>query len=243
MTTPPRTERQPVVQRKVYPSPEEALADVFDGATILVGGVAGTGVPENLLRALVSGAARELTLVYSAGASVGPGSDSSPAGNSPIESLVMEGRVSKIISPMPFPPNSRGQIEDSWRQGEIQIEILPQGVLAECLRAGGAGLGGVFLPTSLGTRFQEGRERREIDGKSYLLETPLKADFALLKASAADTFGGLVYQGSGRNWGPVMAMAARIGVAEVGRIYEPGGLDPEAVVTPGIFVNRVVECL
>ena len=144
---------------------------------------------------------------------------------------------------MPFPPNSGGQIEDSWRQGEIQIEILPQGVLAECLRAGGAGLGGVFLPTSLGTRFQEGRERREIDGKSYLLETPLKADFALLKASAADTFGGLVYQGSGRNWGPVMAMAARIGVAEVGRIYEPGGLDPEAVVTPGIFVNRVVECL
>ena len=143
---------------------------------------------------------------------------------------------------MPFPPNSGGQIEDSWRQGEVQIEILPQGVLAERLRAGGAGLGGVFLPTGLGTRFQEGRESREIDGKSYLLETPLKADFALLKASAADTFGSLVYQGSGRNWGPIMAMAARIVVAEVQRIYEPGGLDPEAVITPGIFVNRLVEC-
>ncbi|MCH7621606.1 MAG: 3-oxoacid CoA-transferase subunit A [Chloroflexi bacterium] len=227
---------------KVYPSPEEALADVFDGATILVGGAVGAGLPENLLRALSNGGARGLTLVYSAGA----GSISSTAGNSSgkssIESLVMEGRVSRIISPMPFPPNAGGQIEDSWRQGEIQIEILPQGVLAERLRAGGAGLGGVFLPTALGTRFQEGRERREIDGKSYLLETPLKADFALLKARAADTFGSLVYQGSGRNWGPVMAMAARIGVAEVGRICEPGGLDPEAVVTPGIFVNRLVEC-
>ena len=231
-----------VVQRKVYPSPEEALADVFDGATILVGGAAGGGLPENLLRALSNGGARGLTLVYSAGA----GSISSTAGNSSgkssIESLVIEGRVSRIISPMPFPPNAGGQIEDSWRQGEIQIEILPQGVLAERLRAGGAGLGGVFLATALGTRFQEGRERREIDGKSYLLEMPLKADFALLKARAADTFGSLVYEGSGRNWGPVMAMAARIGVAEVGRIYEPGGLDPEAVVTPGIFVNRLVEC-
>ena len=239
-----------MVKGKVYPSPEEALADVFDGATILVGGAAGAGLPENLLRALVSGGARELTLVYSAGASAGPGSHSSPAGNSSsnslgnasIESLVVEGRVSKIISPMPFPPSSGGHIEDSWRQGEIQIEIVPQGVLAERLRAAGAGLGGVFLPTALGTRFQEGRERREIDGKSYLLETPLKADFALLKASAADTFGSLVYLGSGRNWGPVMAMAARIGVAEVERIYEPGGLDPEVVVTPGIFVNRLVEC-
>jgi len=231
-----------VVQRKVYSSPEEALADAFDGATILVGGAVGTGLPENLLRALSNGGARGLTLVYSAGA----GSISSTAGNSSgkssIESLVIEGRVSRIISPMPFPPNAGGQIEDSWRQGEIQIEILPQGVLAERLRAGGAGLGGVFLATALGTRFQEGRERREIDGKSYLLEMPLKADFALLKARAADTFGSLVYEGSGRNWGPVMAMAARIGVAEVGRIYEPGGLDPEAVVTPGIFVNRLVEC-
>ena len=229
-----------MAQRKVYPSPEEALADVFDGATILVGGAGGAGLPENLLQALGSGGARELTLVYSAGVSDAPGSNSS--GDSPIESLVVEGRVSRIISPMPFPPSSGGQIEESWRQGKIQIEILPQGVLAERLRAGGAGLGGVFLSTAPGTRFQEGKEGREIDGKSYLLETPLKADFALLKARAADTFGSLVYQGSGRNWCPVMAMAARIGVAEVERIYEPGGLDPEAVVTPGIFVNRLVEC-
>ena len=230
-----------VVQRKVYPSPEEALADVFDGATILVGGVVGAGAPENLLRALDSGGARELTLVYSAGASAGPGSNSSSGAHSSIESLVAKGRVRKIISPMPFPPNSGGRIEDSWRQGEIQIEVLALGVLAERLRAGGAGLGGVFLPTALGTRFQEGRESREIDGEFYLLETPLQADFALLKASKADTFGSLVYQGSGRNWGPVMAMASRIGVAEVERIYEPGGLNPEAVVTPGIFVNRLVE--
>ncbi len=197
-------------------------------------------MPENLLQALSSGGARELTLVYSAGVSDAPGSNSS--GDSSIESLVVEGRVGRIISPMPFPPSSGGQIEESWRQGKIQIEILPQGVLAERLRAGGAGLGGVFLSTALGTRFQEGRESREIDGEPYLLEPPLKADFALLKARAADTFGSLVYQGSGRNWCPVMAMAARIGVAEVERIYEPGGLDPEAVVTPGIFVNRLVEC-
>ncbi len=235
-----------MAQGKVYPSPEEALADVFDGATILVVGAVGAGLPENLLQALSGCGARELTLVYSAGVSDVTGSNSLPAvnssGNSLIESLVVEGRVSKIISPMPFPPNHGGQIEDSWRQGKIQIEILPQGVLAERLRAGGAGLGGVFLSTALGTRFQEGRELREIDGNSYLLETPLKADFALLRAGAADTFGSLVYQGSGRNWGPVMAMAARIGVAEVEHIYEPGGLDPEAVVTPGIFVNRLVEC-
>ena len=234
----PGKERELVVRGKVYPSPEDALADVFDGATILVGGAVGQGLPENLLRALASGGARGLTLIYSAGA----GSDSSTGGNSLIESLVADGRVGKIISPMPFSPNSGGQIEDSWRRGELQIEILPQGVLAERLRAGGAGLGGVFLPAGQGTRFQEGRELRDIDGKSYILEMPLKADFALFKAWAADTFGGLVYQGSGRNWGPVMAMAARIGVAEVERIYEPGGLDPEAVITPGIFVNRLVEC-
>ena len=235
-----------MAQRKVYPSPEEALTDVFDGATILVGGAIGAELPENLLQALGRGGARELTLVYSAGVSDVPGSNSSgnssPGGNPLIESLVVEGRVSRIVSPMPFPPTSGGQIEDSWRQGKIQIETLPYGVLAERLRAGGAGLGGFFLSTALGTRFQEGKECREIDGKSYLLETPLKADFALLKARAADTFGNLVYQGSGRNWCPVMAMAARIGVAEVERIYEPGGLDPEAVVTPGIFVNRLVEC-
>lgn len=237
-----------MVRGKVYPSPEAALADVFDGATILAGGAVGAGLPGNLLRALSRGVARELTLVYSAGAA--PGSNSSIAGSASgnasgisfIESLVVEGRVSQIISPMPFPPSSGGPIADSWRQGQVKIEIVPQGVLAERLRAAGAGLGGVFLPTSLGTRFGEGREAREIDGKSYLLEMPLQADFALFKASAADTFGNLIYQGSGRNWGPVMAMAARTGIAEVQRIYEPGGLDPEAVVTPGIFVNRLVEC-
>ena len=231
-----------MLQRKVYPSPEEALADVFDGAKILIGGAGGVQSPDSLLRALRSGGARELTLIYSAEGNAGAANTSSSDGNALIESLVGEGQVSKIISPMPLPAGSGGQIENPWSQGQILIEIVPQGVLAERLRAGGAGLGGVFLPTGLGTRFQEGKECREIDGKSYAFETALKADFALFRARAADTFGNLIYQGSGRSWGSVMAMASRIAVAEVGRIYEPGGLDPEAVITPGIFVNRLVEC-
>ncbi len=136
-------------------------------------------------------------------------------------------------------------MEEHWRSGRLEIQVVPQGVLAERLRAGGAGLGGVFLPVGVGTRFQEDRqedrESRSFGGKDYLFEPALRADFAFLRADAADTLGNLVYRGTQRNWNPVMAVAGEITIAEVDQVCEPGGLDPELVITPGIFVNRVVK--
>ena len=134
-------------------------------------------------------------------------------------------------------------MEDRWSSGELDIEVVPQGVLAERLRAGGAGLGGIFLPTSAGTRFAEGREVRRFGERDHVLEPALHADFALLRARAADSLGNLVYRDTNRNWNPVMATAAKVSIVEVDEIFEPGGLDPECVITPGIFVNRIVQTL
>ena len=131
-------------------------------------------------------------------------------------------------------------MKDLWESGKLELQIVPQGVLAERLRAGGAGIGGVFLPTGAGTRFAEGKEMRRFDGKDHVLESALKADFALLKAQTADTLGNMVYQGTGRNWNPTMAMAAAVTVAEVDQVLEPGGIDPETVITPAIFIDRLV---
>ena len=158
----------------------------------------------------------------------------------PSKDLVSSGQVAKIISPIPYSPGSGGAIEERWQAGRLDIEIVPQGVLVERLRAGGAGIGGVFLPTAVGTRFGADKEQRSFPQGEAVLELPLKADYSLIKVSAADTLGNAIYDGSGRNWAPVMAMAARITVAEAGRIVEPGELDPEAIISPGIFVNRLV---
>ena len=219
---------------KVYTAPAAALADLSDGATILVSGFAGAGAPTALLQALIDREVRGLTCIY---AHAGPETAEPYAG---ISRLAAAGQIAKIISPQPFPPGQGGVIQERWQAGALEIEILPQGLLAERLRAAGAGLGGVFLPTALATRFEPGLEKRSFPMGDALLHLPLKADFALLKAAVADTLGSVIYAGSGRNWGPAMAMAARIAIAEADRIVEPGGLDPEAIITPGIFVNRIV---
>lgn len=223
-----------MAREKIYSSADRALYDVFEGAVVLIGGFARCGTPEGLLRALYRKGVGGLTCVCQ-GAWTGPGDTFDVA------HLVAAGQVRKLVSPLPVYPEAGGPVEERWKLGQLEVKVIPQGVLAERLRAAGAGLGGVFLPATMGPRFQEGKERRRLEGQECLLELPLRADFALLRAHAADTLGNLVYRGTQRNWNPVMAMAARVSIAEVDRICEPGGLDPEAVVTPGIFVHRVVQ--
>ncbi len=150
------------------------------------------------------------------------------------------GQIRKMISPMPFHPEYGGPVKDLWQSGDLELEVVPQGVLAERLRAGGAGIGGVFLPTGVGTRFSEGKETRQFDGKVHILEFALKADFALLRAQAADTLGNMVYEGTGRNWNHTMAMSAAVTVAEVDQVHEVGGINPELVITQAIFIDRLV---
>jgi 3-oxoacid CoA-transferase A subunit len=145
-----------------------------------------------------------------------------------------------MISPMPFHPTHGGPVKERWQSGELEVEVVSQGVLAERLRAGGAGIGGVFLPSSSGTRFVEGKEVRQYDGREHVLELALKADFALLRAMASDTLGNMVYDGTARNWNPTMAMAAGVTVVEVDAVHEPGGIDPELVITQAIFIDRLV---
>ena len=169
-----------------------------------------------------------------------PGRAPRPGG---IDGLVASGQVSKLVSPIAFYPGHGGALEDRWSSGKLDIDVVPQGVLAERLRAGGAGLGGIFLPTSAGTRFAEGREVRRFGDRDHVFEPALHADFALLRARAADSLGNLVYRDTNRNWNPVMATAAKVSIVEVDEIFEPGGLDPECVITPGIFVNRIVQAL
>ncbi len=225
-----------MAQGKVYRSPQAALSDVEDGSTILVAGFAGYGVPEGLLAVLLEGGKRDLTLIYRGG----PRTNGGTEGASAIDRLVSMGRVSRIVSPLPFFPGNGGAIEERWQAGQLDIEVVPQGILAERLRAGGAGIGGVFLPTAVGTRFEAGKEKRAFAQGEAVLELPLKADYAFIRVAVADTLGNAIYEGSARNWAPIMAMAARITVADAGGIVEPGDLDPEAIISPGIFVNRIV---
>lgn len=222
-------------REKVFASCAAAVADIPDGSTVLISGFADFGFPRGLVNALGASGVGGLTVISCDGAVPGP----SPK----ISRLVANGQVSKLISPMPFPPGSGGVIEERWRAGRLELEVVPQGVLVERLRAGGAGLGGVFLPTSVGTRFEQDREKRTFPRGEAVLELPLKADYALIEVRVADTLGNAVYNASARNSAPVMAMAARVTIAEAGRIVEPGALDPEAIISPGIFVNRVVERL
>ena len=210
------------------------------------------GVPEALLRALLTKGARNLTCICQGAWASGPqGHDGG------LDRLAASGQISKLIAPLPFFPgdlpdtSARYGVEDAWRSGSLEIEPVPQGVLAERLRAGGSGLGGVFLPIGAAGRPEagrsqdspEGREVRRFDGQDHVFYPALHADFALLRAAAADPVGNLVYRGAQRNWNPVMAMAATISVAEVDEILELGGLDPELVISPGIFINRVVQTI
>ena len=222
---------------KVYPSAAAAVADVFDGATVLVGGFAGRGIPHSLIQELSQTGVKDLVCVYSPG-DVPSSPDQLFSG---VPGLVARGQVRKLVSPLPFYPGSGTVVEEQWKAGLLEIEVVPQGVLAERLRAGGAGLGGVFLPTGTGTRFADGKEVRTLEGRDCVLEMPITADFALIRADTADNLGNTTYRGVGRNWGPVMAMSASVTVVEVDRVCQAGEIDPELIITPGIFVNRVVR--
>lgn len=216
---------------KLYDSAAAAVADIPDGATVSIGGASGINAPAGLLTALAERNARDLTCVC----------DSNYYGAEALHRLVAAGCVSRIISPAPFGPEEPDVIHDFWRAGDLIVEVVPWGTLAERMRSAGAGIGGVFLPVGIGTRFAEGKETRVINGIECVFEPPLHADFALLRASRADGVGNLVYAGPQRGWNSAVVSAARVAIAEVDEIVEPGDIDPERVITPGIFVNRVVR--
>jgi 3-oxoadipate CoA-transferase alpha subunit len=215
---------------KTFDSPEQAVADIGDGATVLIGGFGNAGMPSALIDALIAQGARELTIV----------NNNAGNGETGLAALLKAGRVRKIICS--FPRQSDSQVFDAlYRAGKIELELTPQGNLAERIRAAGAGIGGFFTPTGYGTMLAEGKETRLIDGRHYVLEAPIHADYALIKAHRGDRWGNLVYRKTARNFGPIMAMAAKVTIAQVADIVPLGGLDPEAIVTPGIFVQRVVR--
>jgi 3-oxoadipate CoA-transferase alpha subunit len=210
--------------------PDEAVAVIGDGATVMIGGFGAAGQPVELIEALVRSGARDLTVV------------NNNAGNGEVglALLIGKGRVRKVICSFPRQSDSH-HFDAKYRAGEIELELVPQGNLAERIRAGGAGIGGFFTPTGYGTLLAEGKETREIDGRGYVLERPLTADFALVKAHRADGMGNLTYRKTARNFGPVMATAAAHTIVQVSSVVPTGGIDPEVVVTPGIFVDTVVE--
>ncbi len=214
---------------KTAKSLEAAVADVFDGATVMIGGFGAAGQPAELIDALIAQGAKDLTIV------------NNNAGNGEIglAALLKARRVRKIICS--FPRQADSQVFDAlYRAGEIELELVPQGNLAERIRAAGAGIGAFFTPTGYGTLLAEGKETRLIDGRHYVLEHPIHADFALVKALKGDRWGNLVYRKTARNFGPIMASAAKCAIAQVSEVVPLGALDPETVVTPGIFVQRVV---
>ena len=215
--------------QKISSSVTEALQDIADGSTILISGFGGAGLPIYLLDALLEQGAKELTLVSNNAGNQGVG----------IAKLIAGGRVKKMICSFPRQPES-GAFDELYRQGKIELELVPQGTLAERIRAGGAGIGGFFTPTGFGTELAKDKECREIDGINYVFEKAIQADYALIKADKGDRWGNLVYHGTARNFAPIMATAARCTIAQVNQTVELGELDPEAIVTPGIFVKRIV---
>lgn len=208
----------------------EAVAGINDGATVLCSGFGAVGEPVELLNALRETGVKNLVCV----------ANNAGTGDEGLAGLIKDGRVRKIICS--FPRQSDSQVFDAlYRAGEIELELVPQGNLAERIRAAGAGIGGFFTPTGYGTKLAEGKETRVIDGKSYVLETPIHADFALVKAYKGDRWGNLVYRKTARNFGPIMASAAKVSIVQVSEVVPLGGLNPEHIVTPGIFVQRIVE--
>jgi len=215
---------------KTFASAEAALADVADGASIMIGGFGNAGMPAALIDALIAQGARDLIIV------------NNNAGNadSGLAALIAAKRVRKILCSFPRQADS-WHFDRAYRAGEIQLELVPQGTLAERIRAAGAGVGAFYTPTAFGTLLAEGKETRRIGERDYVLEYPIHADYALIKADRADRWGNLVYRKTARNFAPIMASAARCTVVQVREIVELGALDPEVIVTPGIFVKRVVK--
>jgi 3-oxoadipate CoA-transferase, alpha subunit len=208
---------------------DEAVDDVEDGATVLIGGFGVAGMPFALVDALIRQGATDLVVV----------SNNAGNGDTGLAALLAAGRVRKVVCS--FPRQSDSWVFDElYRSGRIELELVPQGNLAERMRAAGAGIGAFYCPTAVGTPLAEGKEVREIDGRTYVLEHPIRGDVALVRAHVADRVGNLVYRKTARNFGPVMATAATTTIVEVDRVVDVGGLDPESVVTPGIFVDRVV---
>ena len=215
---------------KLFASPEAALADIPDGSTIMIGGFGHAGMPAELIDALIAQGARELTIVNNNAGNADTG----------LAALLKAKRVRKILCSFPRQADS-WHFDALYRAGEIELELVPQGTLAERIRAAGAGIGAFYTPTAYGTRLAEGRETRRIGDRDCVLEYPIHADYALIKAERADRWGNLVYRKSARNFGPIMASAARCAVVQVRETVELGALDPESIVTPGIFVKRVVR--
>src|SRR5262245_4353659 len=215
---------------KIVSSPETALADVPDGAAVMIHGFGNAGMPSVLIDALIAQGARNLTIVNNNAGNADTG----------LAALIGAKRVRKILCSFPRQADS-WHFDRLYRAGEIELELVPQGTLAERIRAAGAGIGAFYTPTAFGTRLAEGKETRRIGERNYVLEYPIHADYALIKADRADRWGNLTYRMTARNFAPIMATAAKCTVVQVREIVELGAIDPEAVVTPGIFVKRVVK--
>ena len=215
---------------KFVASPEAALADIPNGATVMIGGFGNAGMPSALIDALIAQGARDLTIV----------NNNAGNGDTGLAALFKARRVRRIVCSFPRQIDS-WHFDALYRAGEIELELVPQGTLAERIRAGGAGIGAFYTPTAVGTKLAEGKEVRRIGERDYVLEYPLHADYALIKAERADRWGNLTYRMSARNFAPIMAAAAKCTVAQVRETVALGALDPEAIVTPGIFVKRVVR--
>jgi 3-oxoadipate CoA-transferase, alpha subunit len=215
---------------KIVQSASEAVADIFDGATILISGFGEAGSPIELIHALIDLGTKNLTVI----------SNNTGSGNIGLAALIGNNQVRKMICSFPRTANST-VFPELYRNGKIELELVPQGTLAERIRAGGAGIPAFFTPTSVNTPLAVGKEIRVFNGKEYVMEHAIKADFSLIKCSKADKYGNLLYNKTARNFGPVMCMAADITIVQAQKIVELGSIDPEVVVTPGIFVKRVVE--
>ncbi len=214
----------------VSADPDSAVSGIGDGSTVLIGGFGMAGMPVELVEALIRSGAGDLTVV----------SNNAGNGDTGLAALLAAGRVRKMVCSFPRQVDS-WVFDRLYRTGAIELDLVPQGTLAERLRAGGAGIGGFFTPTGVGTPLADGKETREIDGRTYVLEYPIHGDIALIKAHRADRLGNLVYRKTARNFGPVMATAATTVIAQVHQVVETGALDPESVVTPAIYVDRVVQ--
>jgi 3-oxoadipate CoA-transferase alpha subunit len=219
-----------VSRTEILESIDEAVRGIEDGSTVLVGGFGFAGMPFDLIDGLIRQGAKDLTIV----------SNNAGNGDVGLAALLKAGRVRKVICS--FPRQSDSHVFDElYRAGRIELEVVPQGNLAERMRAAGAGIGAFYCPTGVGTPLAEGKETRTIDGRVHVLEYPIRGDVALISAHRADTLGNLVYRKTARNFGPVMATAAATTIVQVGGVVAAGDLDPEAVVTPGIYVDRVVR--
>jgi 3-oxoadipate CoA-transferase alpha subunit len=225
-----KTLRGDILVDKITQSLAAAVADIKDGSTVMIGGFGNAGMPRELIDALIEQGSGDLTIV----------NNNAGNGDTGLAALLAAGRVRKIICS--FPRQADSHVFDAlYRAGKIELELTPQGNLAERIRAAGAGIGGFFSPTGYGTLLAEGKETRLIDGRQYVLESPIHADFALIKALKGDRWGNLVYRKAARNFGPIMAMAAKCTIAQVSEVVALGELDPEVIITPGIFVQRVVK--